>query len=437
MTGRAFPGPDPDALFRFEVISSLIHLEPGRGRLRGAIEELAERRWEHPRKGSIQLSFFTIQGWLYLYKKDGLTALTRQPRADRGRSRRIDGELAERIEELALRVPVLDGPNIVKEIEADPRFDRAPSLSTLYRFLRARGLDLRRPPSHADHRAYAFDMAGDCWQMDVMYGPKIPTRGGGTRQSYLFAILDDATRLVPHAQFYTKQHLQSLKDALHQGFLKRGLPRRLYTDQGRIFKSRALGLICARLGIHLLHTRPYKPQGKAKIERWFGTVRRSFLRRLGSRDLALGLDHVNRLLFGYVEGEYHVAPHRGLDGATPLDRWIRLSEGLRTLPQDLDLDELFSDEASRRVAKDGTFKLHNQRFEAGPLFIGQKITLRFDPFDLRTVRLLATDGERVLYPVDLAQNRRVKREQPEAVEPTDPTLRSLESAVRRLEEDGQ
>ena len=435
MTRRPTPGPDPEALFRFEVISSLIHLEPGRGRLRAAIEKLAERAWEHPRRGSIKLSFFTIQGWLYRYRKDGFAALVRQPRSDRGRSRRIDGDLAERIEELARREPLLDGPNIVKEIEADPCFDRAPSLSTLYRFLRARGIDLRRPPSRADHRAYAFDMAGDCWQMDVMYGPRIPSRGGGTRQTYLFAILDDATRLVPHAQFYAKQHLQSLRDALRQGFLKRGLPRRLYTDQGRIFKSRALGLICARLGIHLIHTRPYKPEGRAKLERWFGTVRRSFLRRLSGRDLALGLDHINRLLFGYVEGEYHVSPHRGLDGDTPLDRWIRLSEGLRTLSHDMELDDLFCDEATRRVAKDGTFKLQNQRFEAGPLFIGQKVTLRFDPFELRMVRLVTDDGERVLYPVDLAQNRRVKREQSRAPDPTDPTLRSLDDAARRLEEE--
>jgi hypothetical protein len=187
------------------------------------------------------------------------------------------------------------------------------------------------------------------------------------------------------------------------------VPRRLYFDNGKVFRSRLLLLVAARLGLHLLHTRPDQPRGRAKLERWFGTVRRGFLRRLDV-DRLEGIAALNRLLFAWVEGEYHVTPHRGLDGERPLDRWMRWSEGIRPLPRDVDLDEIFLDQTSRRVAKDGTFTLDGRTFEAGPSFIGLRVDLRFDPFDLRRVFLLAPDGTRVdVFPVDLAGNRRVRR----------------------------
>jgi hypothetical protein len=106
---------------------------------------------------------------------------------------------------------------------------------------------------------------------------------------------------------------------------------------------------------------------------------------------------------------------------------MRLSEGIRPLPRDVDLDEIFLDQTSRRVAKDGTFTLDGRTFEAGPSFIGQRVDLRYDPFDLRRVFLLAPDGTRVdAFPVDLAGNRRVRRRSgPDGAPPATTPLRSL------------
>ena len=130
------------------------------------------------------------------------------------------------------------------------------------------------------------------------------------------------------AEFYFEQALRSLKDCMKQALLKRGVPTRFYVDNGRIFRSRPLLVVAARLGILLLHTRPYRPQGRAKLERWFGHVRRSFLSQLEVNRIE-DLGALNRLLFAWIEGHYHQRPHRGLDGETPLDRWMRLSEGIR------------------------------------------------------------------------------------------------------------
>jgi len=426
-------GPTDVALFRYEIIAPLLSITGPRGALKREISRIAAKQHDHPRRGLIAVCAGTIEEWLLRYRRGGLDGLEDKRRRDLGKSRRIDAELADALIELAEGRPDLDGPGLLSELAAKPEDVALPSLSTLYRFLRSRGLDQRRAPGRKDHRAFAFDLAGDCWQGDVMYGPALPTKDGQRRKTYLIAILDDATRVIVHAEFYFEQHLRSLKDCLKQAMLKRGVPRRFYFDNGQIFRSRLLLALCARLGIQLIHTRPYQPQGRAKLERWFLTVRRSFLTRIDC-DQSGGLDELNRLLFAWIEGEYHQRPHRGIGGETPLDRWLKLSDGIRPLPLDVDLDALFMDETTRRVAKDGTLALKGRRFEAGPRFIGRKVEVRFDPFDLRSVLVYMDSGESLrAFPVDLAANRRVRR-QPSAQESPrkQPPLGSLDKLANDM-----
>jgi len=431
--------PNDLALWRFQIISPLLCIDGPRGALKRAIESIARRSHDHPHKGTIKIGYGTVEEWLYHYRKDGFDGLMDRSRRDHGRSRAIDEALAERITTLAKDRPQLDGPGILAELKANGDLDRdpptLPSLSSLYRFLRARGLDQRGRPNRTDHRAFAFDLAGDCWQGDVMFGPSLAIKDGSRRKTYLIAILDDASRLIVHAQFYFEQHLRSLKDCLKQALLKRGLPRRFYFDNGPIFRSRLLLQLTARLGIQLIHTRPYKPQGRAKMERWFLTVRKTFLARIDLNTVT-DLDHFNRLLFAWIEGEYHQRPHRGIDKEAPLDRWMRLSEGIRQLPGDLDVEQLFLEEATRRVGKDGTLSLKGKAFEAGPRFIGQKVKVLFDPFDLRKLLLIDHEDRReIIYPVNLAGNRYVSREpEAEAESKGQVELTSLEQLAQQQDE---
>jgi hypothetical protein len=138
-----------------------------------------------------------------------------------------------------------------------------------------------------------------------------------------------------------------------------------------------------------------------------------------------------------VEGEYHQKAHRGIGGETPLDQWLRLSEGIRSLPPEVDLDELFLEETTRRVRKDGTLTLRGKTFEVGPVLVGERVKVHFDPFDLR--RVLVQDREEVMHeawPVDLYGNRFVRRDPPQ--EPPAPKseikLRSLEDLLSKSEE---
>lgn len=119
-------------------------------------------------------------------------------------------------------------------------------------------------------------------------------------------------------------------------------------DNGANYRSHHLSLVCAKLGVALIHARPYQPQGKGKIERFFRTVRGQLLTRLSDADTA-SLEALNRRLWAWVEGEYHHSPHRGLEGETPLERWAQTGQGVRFPEPGLDLDELFLFEAARKV----------------------------------------------------------------------------------------
>lgn len=424
------------ALWRYTVIAHLTQLEGPRGILKQELNRLSRRTHPHPVKGLIHVGRGTLEEWYYKYVNEGLEGLMPKGRKDRGKSRRIDDGIAEKIEALATSHPQLDGPSLLAELNVKrEEGEKLPSLSSLYRFLKSRGLDQRSGPLREDHRAFAFDLAGDCWQGDVMYGPALPVKEGVRKKTYLIAILDDATRLICHAQFYFEQHVNALKDCLKQALLKRGVPKRLYFDNGKIFRSRVILHLSARLGIHVLHTRPYRPQGRAKLERWFLTVRRQFLSRIDVKTLE-NLDALNRLFFSWVEGEYHVRPHRGISGEAPIDRWIRLSETIRPVPGDVDLDRLFLDETTRRVAKDGTLTLKGKTFEVGPWFIGLRIKVHFDPFDLRRVFVEDPEGKlKEAFPVDLCANRYVRRNQPKEqkkiVNP--PKLQSLKKLAEQRE----
>ena len=423
------------ALFRYEVIAPLLHVEPGAGALKRAIENLTDKSWTIPYSEKTRLGYGTIEHWMYRYKNIGLPGLKPSPRADNAQSRKITGEVADAVEEILKARPDLSGPLVLKELVARNLVSTGdPSLSSLWRFRKAHGLDAARIPLRRDRRPFAFEFPGDCWQCDLMYGPAMPTEQGLRRKAYLYAVIDDATRLICHAQFHFKQDLMALKDTLKQAFLKRGLPKRLYMDNAKIFQSKQLLVVGAQLGFQLLHTKPYRPEGRGKVERWFRTVRASFLPRLDLKRIE-SLDRLNRLLWAWIEGEYHLAVHRGL-GEPPLDRWLRMADHVRPAPPDLDLERLFLARVTRRVKKDGTFTLKRSLFEAGVDFIGEKIVVRFDPFDMRKVWIgregKAEDIE--AFPVDLDANRRVARNpDPEPPPRKDVRLLSLDRLADEMD----
>lgn len=422
------------SLFRFTVIAPLFSLEPGCGRLQQAIRALAAKSWQIPYSERTSLSFKTIEGWYYAYKRGGLGALKPEQRSDAGSSRVISEPVGDLIEELLKAKPNLTGKIILSELEACGIIQpNEISLPSYYRFKQSLSLPLSPHGDPTDRRAFTFEFPNDCWQSDVLVGPKISVPDGGRRQTYLHAVIDDCSRLICHGQFYLDQHLGAFQDTIKQALLKRGVPKRLYVDNAKVFKSRALLLACGHLGIHLIHSKPYQPQGRGKIERWFRTVRSSFLARLDVNSLT-DIAHLNQLLWAWVEGEYHPSFHRGIKEA-PIDRWVRLCDDIRVLPPHFDLDRIFLTRVTRRVKADGTFTLKGHLYEAPPQLIRQTIDVAFDPYDLRSVWISTDDLPDFIeaYPLDPIANQSVTRTPaPPAPKPKPRPMASLEHLLQNM-----
>jgi putative transposase len=374
--------PEKIALFRYGLIAPLILETLPRGELTRRAQEIAARAYDIPHSTRRTVSIDTLLDWALRYRRNGLDGLTPQPRQDRGQARVVDPQTAALIERLKRESPHRTGTSLLRQLASAQGQEQAPlSASTLYRFLRQRGLttpQLLAEPGTA-RKKFEAQYANQIWQSDMLFGPWVARPGGGKRQVFLQATLDDASRLIPHAQFYPDQGLDSFLNCLRQAIAARGVPVRLYMDNAKIYRSPQLARIAASIGILIVHTPPYQPEGRGKIERMFRSVREQFLADLDRKTL-LTLEQLNERLAHWIDTVYHRAEHSALQ-TTPLLRWQRDIEHVRQLPPATDLRRLFFHRVDRLVRRDSTFLLHNRFFEAPPQLAGKRIEVRFDPLE--------------------------------------------------------
>ena len=431
------------ALFRYGLIADLAHLAPGTRGIGTKLREKAAKTHAIPGTRRTRVAVETMRGWLKLYRRGGFDALYPKRRADIGRPRRMAPEVAEALVAIKTEHPGYSARAVIERALKDGQVPEAamPSLSTVQRLLKREGLigRLAADPPGTDRRRFGYRRAGELWMSDVMHGPKAPD-GRRRRKTYLIAFIDDATRIIPYAAFAFAENTAAFLPVFKHALLRRGLPQRLYVDNGANYRSRQLALVCAKLGIALIHARPYQPAGKGKIERWFRTLRAGWLRHLDAAKLD-SLEALNRLLWAWIEGEYHQAPHRGLGGQTPLDRWAQAGADVRYPDAaGMDLDDLFLFETKRRVMKDRTVSLHGRLYEADAVLVGETVTVRYDPAapPSRPLQLLH-DGQPagLATPLDAYANAAVKRARPSWQVQTDnpaPEPAPSPLALRRLKE---
>lgn len=372
------------ALFRYGLISDLLHPAEGDERrpLYERLREKAAKSYCIPGSHRTRVAIETLRDWLTAYKAGGFDALRPKARADIGHARAIPQAVADLLVHLKDEHRDWSVAMVIGAAQADSPEAKATALpvSTVHRMLSRAGVMGKRPedPTSKDRRRFAYEQAGELWMSDVMHGPAVGVGGRRKQKTYLIGFLDDATRVVPYAAFALSENTGAFLPVMRQAILRRGVPLRLYVDNGSAFRSQHLSLVCARLGITLIHARPYTPQGKGKQERFFRTARMRLLPTLGEADLG-SLDALNRRLWAWVEGEYHQTPHKGLDGQTPLDAWAMRSGEVRGVGPELDLREMFLLEAHRRVRADRTVSLDGVVYEVDASLVGEKVTLHFDP----------------------------------------------------------
>ncbi len=411
------------ALFRYGIISDFVNLPPGSRGLYAQIKKKAGRNYVIPGSRRTRVAEETIRSWLKKYRKDGFDALLPKERADKGETRKLPLAVSDLLLETKEKEPELTVPLLIRKVRASGKVpdDVRMARSTVYKLLARHGLTRKSATTDKDHRRFAYPNAGDLFMSDVMHGPAVRKNNGRKRKTYLIAFIDDATRVIPYAAFAHSENTAAFMEVLKQAVLRRGIPMRLFVDNGSAFRSHHLSLVCAKLGITLIHARPYHAAAKGKIERWFRTVRMQFLPMVSEKQM-LNLKAINRALWTYIETEYHRSPHRSL-GETPLDRWVQVGEKVRYPEPGDDLDDLFLFESKRKVQKDRTVSLNGMAYEIDASLVGETVTLRYNPSEQGKEITVCHNGRFVQKAklVDIYANCFVKRERPsKTIEALDP-----------------
>jgi putative transposase len=395
------------ALFRFSLIAPLLN---GQVASRKAyLESVAAKPQEVPYYGVREYTPQTIASWLRDYRQQGFEGLKPKRRSDQGKPRVLSPDLQEEI--LALRQEERFSPASVfyeQLVAKGVILPDAVSYATVYRFLKAQGLLGREARREPERKRFAYDTVNTLWQGDVAAGPYLKVNGKKVA-TFLFAFIDDCSRLMPFAQFSTSEKFEPLKVVLKEAILRRGIPQMIYVDNGKIYRSEQLQLACAALGIALINTKPYDPQSKGKIERFFLTVRQRFLPLLKEEELK-SLDNLNRSFWQWLERDYHRQVHSAL-GMSPLDKFMSQFSQVKMIGDPAALEPLFFKREERRVHHDATISVNKYLLEVPPQFIGNRVEVRFDPDKLDKVLIFVAGKEvAVAKPVEFSVNARAKRE---------------------------
>jgi putative transposase len=327
-----------------------------------------------------QFTWRTIQTWFYRYKNHGITGMTNQPRKDKGHVRKVTPE--ELLEALNAARPHFHNQRTNKR--AFYRFcvekgllqpDRI-AQTTFYRFLREYNLLAPQDDDNKKRLAFSMKFANMLWQADTMFGPYVDTgmSPNSRKQARLIAFLDDASRVLCHGEFFFEENVDTLVKAIRAAFYKRGIPEQLLVDNGSIYSSQEITLICARVGCLLRHTAVRDAAAKGKIERFFRRVRDQFL--VKKLDLS-SLEALNRQFTQWVEQDYNATEHDALS-MKPIDRFGIDLARVRFLAPSEHTDELFFAEAVRKVKKDNTFSFLGRRYETPVDLRDKEIQLRYD-----------------------------------------------------------
>jgi transposase InsO family protein len=377
--------PEAIALRRMSLVQAVIELIQQHWPLSAALEQVASA---HPLPGESEVppvfvAQRTLEDWYYLFKKGGFEGLKPKLRSDRGKPRRLSAQQQQRILEQVRCFPGVPVKLLYRQWkQADPTL---PALSAVYRWLEQNDLDahgrryLLRQNIPGPTKTFEAPGVNDLWIVDFSPGPFLALHPK-TVATHLCVIIDDHSRLIPFAQYALAADTQALLFCLKEAIRRRGLPRKLYADNGGPFINHHLRIVCANLSIRLVHSKVGRPWSRGKVERMFRTLQQDFEAGLRLPGQAAGsLEELNGKLARWLQEVYHPRVHDGI-GESPQERFARFLHLLRPLDPHLDLDRLFYTRIDRVVRKDGTVRIDNDLYEVNLALRGLKVQLELDPW---------------------------------------------------------
>ena len=368
---------DAVALHRWAVIAEaanpkLTPLERGR-----IVRAIASGTHVHPDGSERRYSRNTIDRWIRAWNKDRLGGLKPLKRSDCGVVRRLP-ELFDEAATLRLELPTRSAEAISDILWHRHGVRVAPR--TLRANLRGRGL--QRETLLAEPRVYGryeAERVNERWVTDVLVDPWVPfPRVEHSIRARLFLVVDDKSRLLVHGRFMQVENTRAGQMVLRQAIVSRGLPEVLYCDNGAPFANANLARTCAVLGIRLVHSRPYSPEGRGKQERLNRYIRERFLAEACHR----GIDNLDELNDRFLAWVTQVANRRvhAETNQSPEQRFEAAGPPRAAKPQLL--ADAFKWSVQRKVTRTATVSLDGNHYSVDPALVGRRVELRFEPEDL-------------------------------------------------------
>ena len=395
------------ALFRYGIIAPLISgVYDEHKSLKEFFSHASQRTYTNPRGEDTKVSESSIERWYYNYKKDGFEALLPQRRSDTGRTRKLDNDIENQIRYLKKEYPRIPATLIHQKLIDNGTIIKGEiSLSTVNRFVNQVKAE-EKYTNNKEMRRYERAHINEVWCGDSCFGPYLKV-DGKKKRIYIIALIDDASRYIVGIDIFFNDSFVNLMSVMKRAITRHGRPKVLNFDNGPSYKNKQMKLLAARIGTTISYCEPYTPTSKAKIERWFRTLRDRWMSQLNMNDFT-SISELKESLMQYVTS-YNRTIHSSLDGKSPEDRFFSESQLIKRLTNE-QIEQYFLLEYERRVSADNVVLIDETEYEVDYRYSRQKVTLRYSP-DLSKIYVVdKSTGE--LTPIKLLnkqENSQIKR----------------------------
>jgi putative transposase len=368
------------ALHRYGVIAEAMNPRLGPAERGALVRQIARRPHLHPDGSERRYSRGTLDRWLRAWRSGGLEALKPSERSDTG-AVRAHPELYAEAAALRLELPSRSAAQIASILFH--RHGVKIAERTVREQLRRAGL--HREALQAEPKVfgrYEAERPNERWITDVLVGPFVPfPKIDRSVRARLFLIVDDHSRLIVDGRFFAHENARACQELLRRAIVRRGLPEVLYADNGAPFANSWLARTCAVLGIRLVHSKPYSPEGRGKQERANRYIREAFL----AEACHVGIESMEELNDRFSAWAEQVANRRthAETGESPIVRFERSGPNRAAEPERL--REAFRWSVTRKVTRTATVPLESNSYAVDASLVGRRVELRYDPEDLTRI----------------------------------------------------
>jgi transposase InsO family protein len=362
------------ALFKYSIIGPILNNTTGYKTIKEYCQSLISSDIRDPFGRTAHISYSSISHWLHNYRVYGFDdGLVPRRRADKGAFRKCPDNLKDEVVNILKDKPRVSSIIIYETLITNNVIQRTNvSLRTISRLMNVIKAEKKQSPTK-EYRRYEVSSINEVWHGDSSSGPWLHI----DKKKYplhIIALIDDASRLIVGCRIVFNDNVENLFVVIKEAVSKYGIPQKFVFDNGSNYKSEQTNLLIARLGTTLKYCPPRTPTSKAKIERWFKTLKEQWLANISFRDFK-SIEEYQKSLDEYVN-QYNHRVHSSLENTSPFNRFFAEPEKIRRKENDkLDDDFLFT--IQRKSTIDGIIRIKNMEFEAPIEYAKRLLTIRY------------------------------------------------------------